>query len=300
MAAAHRQGLSAAGGTDAVGCPLPPSPDLRLEHRLPIVTRWTLYAMGAVEGQRVRRPRDPVAAWLLRRHPKLMPTFAAPSILSMLRARSSMVDERVASLVTSARVDGESLSYWSLGGGFDARWYRLQPVLESLDGHYELEDPEVMAFKHEVLATSTFAGHWQGIERTVMQEREWTIPTTNRPVLVVLEGVAVRLGLPGLESLLQRIRADAPRATVLVDLPGILQGHGAQQRGAVAVGSARSRWMSAKGTGAAALGLRTLKRLGWQVQEDVWMSARPELRAPSGMPICSGTEAFRLLTLRAM
>ena len=271
-----------------------------MEHRLPIVTRWTLYAMGAVEGQRVRRPRDPVAAWLLRRHPKLLPTFAAPSILSMLRARSSMVDERVAGLVASARAAGESLTYWSLGGGFDARWYRLRPVLGSLDSHHELEDPEVMAFKHRVLEASTFAGHWEGIRTTTMPEAQWTVPRTDGPALVVLEGVAVRLGLPALEALLQRIRSDAPRAIVVLDLPGILPSGGPTARSAVAVGSSRSRWMSAQGTGAAALTRRTLRRLGWSVQEDVWMSARPELRAPSGMPICSGTEAFRLLTLRAM
>jgi len=242
-----------------------------------------------------------VAAWLLRRHPKLLPTFAAPSILSMLRARSSMVDQRGAAEVAGARARGESLTYWSLGGGFDARWYRLRPVMGSLDSHHELEDPEVMAFKERVLSSSTFAGHWASIRRTTLPERRWTVPQTDGPVLVVLEGVAVRLGVPGLEALLQRVRSDAPRARVILDLPGILQAQGgASVGGAVAVGSARSRWMSAQGTGAAALSQRTLRRLGWEVREDTWMSARPELRAPSGMPICSGTEAFRLLTLRAM
>src|SRR6478672_5744125 len=101
-----------------------------LELRLPIITRWTVYALGAVEGQRVRRPRDPVAAWLLRRHPKLLPTFAAPSILSMIRARASIVDRMIEDEAYRVRRRAGKLTFWGFGGGFDARWYRLRPILD--------------------------------------------------------------------------------------------------------------------------------------------------------------------------
>ena len=69
-----------------------------------------------------------------------------------------------------------------------------------------------------------------------MPEAQWTVPRTDGPALVVLEGVAVRLGLPALEALLQRIRSDAPRAIVVLDLPGILPSGGPSGRSAVAVG----------------------------------------------------------------
>src|SRR5687767_16009825 len=98
-----------------------------LEHRLPIVTRWTLYALGAVEGQRVRRPRDPVAAWLLRRHPKLLPTFAAPSILSMIRARAAIVDRMIEDEVHRVRNANVGPAHRRFGRGLAARWYRPKP-----------------------------------------------------------------------------------------------------------------------------------------------------------------------------
>lgn len=271
-----------------------------MEPRLPIVTRWTLYALGAVEGQRVRRPRDPVAAWLLRRHPKLLPTFAAPSILAMIRARAAMVDRLIEDEAHRVRRLGGRLAWWGFGGGFDARWYRLRPLVQDiLLRHCEVEDPEVLEFKHQALQDSSFAGAWDRIQRLPTPEDRWTVPDgTAEHTLVVLEGVASRIGSEGLKRLLARIRRDAPGARVIVDLPGILQAPGQMHQAAAAVGSARSRWTSPHGTGASAVRTIELRRMGWRVEEDAWLSARPELRAPSGMAICSGMEALRVLSLR--
>jgi O-methyltransferase involved in polyketide biosynthesis len=199
------------------------------------------------------------------------------------------------------------LTYWGFGGGFDARWYRLKPALHDvIRVHCEVEEPEVMAFKNQALADSSFAQAWDRIHRLPIREDRWTVhdptlrsaPGPSEHTLVVLEGVASRIGIEGLKRLLGRVRRDAPAARVIVDLPGILQSAtpGAQ---AMAVGSARSRWASPIGTGASALRTRELARLGWQVHEDVWFAARPELRAPSGMAICSGMEALRVLCLGA-
>ncbi len=268
-----------------------------MEHRLPIVTRWALYALGAVEGQRVRRPRDPVAAWLLRRHPKLLPTFAAPSILSMIRARSAIVDRMIEDEVHRARRSGQRLAVFTFGAGFDARWYRLRPLVQDVvTSHTEVEDPEVLEFKNGALADSSFAGVWDLVRRLPLREDRWTVhETSGDPTLVILEGVASRLGVEGLKRLLGRIRHDAPHAHVLVDLPGVLQTSNAAPT--VAIGSSRTRWSSPNGTGASSVHLRDLRRLGWRPHEDSWFASRPELRAPSGMAICSGMEALRVLHL---
>jgi len=246
----------------------------------------------------VRRPRDPVAAWLLRRHPKLLPTFAAPSILSMIRARTTIVDQLIG--MELDRVEVGQLTYWSLGSGFDARWYRLKSLLQGrLRAHHEVDEPDVIAFKDRVLSASSFAGHWGTVHREGVGEAQWTVPPHDGALLVNLEGVSVRLGVPGTKALLKRLRRDAPTATVILDLPGILQPQVATGR-AAAVTSARSRWMSAGATGAVSITTRTLGHLGWQVVDDVFSSARPELRAPSGMPICSGVEALRVVRLRPL
>lgn len=271
-----------------------------MEHRLPIVTRWTLYALGAVEGQRVRRPRDPVAAWLLRRHPKLLPTFAAPSILAMIRARASIVDRMIEDELHRVRKKAGLLNYWGFGGGFDARWYRLRPMFENLiSTHCEVEEPEVMDFKNHALADSSFANVWQRIHRVPVKEERWTVHDgSSKHTLVVIEGVAARLGLESVKRLLGRVRRDAPNARVVLDLPGILQTAHTTGVGST-LGNPRTRWASPAATSAAAIHGRELERLGWRVEEDVWLAARPELRAPSGMAICAGMEALRVMKLSA-
>jgi O-methyltransferase involved in polyketide biosynthesis len=272
-----------------------------LEHRLPMVTRWTVYALGAVEGQRVRRPRDPVAAWLLRRHPKLLPTFAAPSILSMIRARASIVDRMIEDEAHRVRRRGTHLTFWGFGGGLDARWYRLRPILDEITKvHAEVEEPEVMEFKDAALTGSSFAQAWKRIERVPVSEDRWTVhDSASQETLVVVEGVAARLGIDSLKRLLGRIRRDAPNARVIVDLPGILQAQGAANSVGAPIGSGRTRWGSPVASGAAAIRSTDLERLGWRVDDDVWLAARPELRAPSGMAICVGMEALRVMKLAA-
>lgn len=267
-----------------------------MEHRLPIVTRWTLYALGAVEGQRVRRPRDPVAAWLLRRHPKLLPTFAAPSILSMIRARATIVDRMIEDEAHQVRKKGGLLTYWGFGGGFDARWYRLRPTLQQvITSHCEVEEPDVMDFKNHALADSTFSNVWQKIQRIPVREDRWTVHDgSSKHTLVVIEGVAARLGIDSVKRLLGRVRRDAPNARVVVDLPGILQSPHSPGN---TVGNTRTRWGSPAGTTAGAVHAADLERLGWRIEEDVWLAARPELRAPSGMAICAGMEALRVMKL---
>ena len=271
-----------------------------IEQRLPIATRWTLYALGAVEGQRVRRPRDPVAAWLLRRHPQLLPTFAAPSILSMIRARANIVDRMIEEIVNRARLADETLDFWGFGGGFDARWYRLMREMDDVVvSHQEVEEPALMEFKEELLPSSAFANAWERIRKHSEAKHNWTVQSTDSRPLVTLEGVSTRLGPQKTLSLLARLRQDAPEATVILDLPGFLNSSvGLGGRPAV-VGSVRSRWSSATASGAAQIKTAEIAALGFEVVEDSWFAARPELRAPSGMPICSGMEAFRVMLLQA-
>ena len=277
--------------------PLPPGVLTPMEHRLPIAVRWTLYALGAVEGQRVRRPRDPVAAWVLRRHPKLHPTFAAPTILSMLRARADRIDEMILLEVGRARQEGRRLQLLSLGAGFDARWFRMRSELgDTVDRVVEVEDPVVLGFKDRLLTTSTFAGHWQDVERLAMDEGEWEPPKAECP-LIVLDGAAVRLGVEGVRALLARIREAAPHASVILDVPGIVQPQVLPGRSA-SVGVGRTRWTSATATGAASLRTKEFQRMGWRVVDDEWHAARPELRSRSGLFVCGGVEALRVLRLR--
>ena len=267
--------------------------------QIPIAARWTLYALGAVDGQRVRRPRDPVAAWLLRRQPTLLPPTAIPSVLTMIRARTSVVDRMIEEEVARARADGSGIAYWGFASGFDARWYRLLALVgDVIRSHREVDDADVLALKSELLAESTFARQWTRIRQHRLEALDWAVESEPGTFpLVVLEGAATRLGIPALKAMLGRIREATPTARVIVDLPGVLDDRPPVAPPQPAFG--RGRWGAVHESAASAITTRDLRLLGWRVVDDTGLCARPELRGPSGSVICAGMEALRVLRLEA-
>lgn len=269
-----------------------------METSVPIVTRWTLYALGGVEGQRIRRPRDPVAAWLLKRHPELAPAFASPSVLAMLRARAQIVDEMIAEELSDAPLEPvHHTAVLAFGAGLDARWYRLRPLRLPGIHHVEVDEPELLRLKDQLLQPSPFARAWRCVHRVPIAASQWPVGRfslrRHQRVLINLEGVAVRIGVDALQRLLRQLRLEIPHAHVIVDLPGIL--HTPSERPWVA-GSARSRWANPATTHAALLTRAELEASGWRATDERWLAARPELRA-SGDAACTGMEALRVLRL---
>jgi O-methyltransferase involved in polyketide biosynthesis len=265
----------------------------------PIVARWTLFALGTVEGERIRRPQDPVAAWLLRRSPALMPPQAVGSVLTMVRARARLVDRMIEEEVRASVRLEEGLDFWSVGGGFDARWYRIKTLMsDAVRKHFEVESAEVLAVKDALLAESSFHKSWQTIESRRMEAETWTVKTRGHGNLVVLEGAATRLPPRELRDLLRRIRSDAPNARVILDLPSfvsMLHSNADLPRDAAGAEIESQdevdnpyRWSR-----------NFLRKLGWEVTEDLWLTSRPMLEAGYGLPELPGMEAFRVLRLRA-
>lgn len=266
---------------------------------VPLATRWALYALGAIDGQRVRRPRDPVAAWLLRRQPGLLPPTANPAVLTMIRARASVIDRMIEEEVARARRMNLELGYWGFGGGFDARWYRLMALMgDVVRTHREIEESEVLDIKEQLLAESTFARAWSRVERRPLHAIDWDLAAEpSRTPLVVLEGVASRLTAGGARALLWRIRESTPGARVILDVPGVFEDRPGQAPSLL--GPSRARWGSINESSAFSLMISDLRRMGYRLLEEVCLSARPDLRGPSGSVICSGMEALRILRLAA-
>ncbi len=245
-----------------------------IEQRLPVVLRWMLLALGATEGRRVRRPIDPVAAWLLKEHPTLLPSLPQPALLTTIRARTDIVDRMLGEEFYRAAQQAERVSFWTFGPGFDARWLRLprDPVVTS---YHEVEAPDIAALKARLLATSPFADAWSRIERRAISEDGWCVepPPNTRPV-VLLEVSAGRFEENGLRLLLQRIRGTTPTARVLLGLP--------------AMPNAERKF-----------GSRSLAALGWRVEEDCHMATRGRLVADLGHELCPGMYPFRVVRMSA-
>lgn len=244
--------------------------------RLPVISRWMLLALGSVVEGSVNRALDPVAGWVLREHPSLLPSVPAPALLCTIRARTDVVDRMLTEVVAGVRGTETKLHYWSFGGGFDARWLRMRSVLATaVTGHTEVDVPEVMRCKESLLGDSPFANSWWEVDRRALDEVNWSLEPVNgaRP-LVVLEALAGRWDSGALRSFLKRLHLEAPGALVVASVPGWADAD-------------RDKWS-----------VRSLAQLGWDVVEDTRVGPRGRLMAPSGDEICPGMYPFRVVVLR--
>ncbi len=248
-----------------------------IEQRLPVVSRWVLYALGAVEGRRMRQPTDPVAAWLLKHQPGLLPTIPQHAMLSTIRARTDLVDRMIGEEVHRGRLRGERMAFWSLGSGFDARWFRLtRAVSDVIVEHREVECTELLELKSSLLSESPYAPNWIQVRTSAVPEHQWTVTRARSAptALIVLELGSGRLDDDALRATLHRLRMDAGRgARLIVGLPAV-------------TGPTDGRWKRA-----------AFARLGWHVEEDVHIATRGRLMAPTGAEVCPGMYAFRVARL---
>ena len=246
--------------------------------RLPVISRWMLLALGSVVEGPVGWALDPVAGWVLREHPSLLPSVPAPALLCTIRARTDVVDRMLAGAVEVAARQERKLHYWTFGAGFDARWLRMRSLLEpAVTGHTEVDVPEVMRFKDSLLDTSPFAQSWSEVERRALDEAKWALtPHEGTTPLVVLEALAGRWDSGALRSFMQRLAREAPDAVVVASVPGWADGD-------------RERWS-----------VRSLGAVGWDVVEDTRVGPRGRLMAPSGDEICPGMYPFRVVLLRTL
>jgi len=246
-----------------------------IEHEFPLIARLTLCALGAVEGGRIRRPLDPVAAWFLRNRPALLPEEASLAALTTVRARTTLVDRLLESELARARKRGDSLCLWGIGGAFDGRWSRMAEAMRDVVVEIrEVEDPLILEFKDRVLEKSPFAEAWHQVQTRPKSIEGWTVrPRSGARPLVVMEGLAGRMSPSALRRLLQRILYEVPAARVILGLPGRPRQDGDQ-------------WTSFR-----------IRSLGFAVEEDTNLGPRGRLLTPDGAEMCPGMYPLRVLLL---
>lgn len=261
-----------------------------------VESRWSLVALGAAGGQRYRRcaPRDAVAAFVLDEMPSLRPELSVPPILAMIRTRTELIDEWIIDTVLD---ETGRLAMWSFGGGLDARWHRLPELANTVDSYHEVEVPAVADHKAALMARSPFAPNWQRVTSHAAELADWTLqPATDTRSIVVLEGLAARLGRNALLALIGRLRAAEPTVRIVLDLPGFLCTTPIvppPRRG-----GRRPTWEPAHRTGAAVISRRDFERAGCRILLDTWIPGRPSLITPTGVTVCSAIEAVRVVALQ--
>ncbi|MBN2800259.1 MAG: class I SAM-dependent methyltransferase [Deltaproteobacteria bacterium] len=237
---------------------------------LPLSTRWSLYALGSVGGSRINSPLDQVAAWVLRTHPELTP-LSTNEALGGIRTRTHLIDAFILEEAERARLEGRTLSFWSLGSGFDARWWRQLPHLDDVITRYiEVETASVLAIKDLLLRTSPFELAWSQVSLREEDLEQWCAePEPDNRALIVAEGLPERLELEEIAELLQRLHQHVPDATVILDAP-----------------ISRVAWSR---------GL--LRTLGWTVAAEHHLRPCAPLIARDGREICPGVHPVRLQRL---
>lgn len=247
-----------------------------IEQRLPVIARWMLYALGSVEGKRIHRPLDPVAAWLLKAHPGLLPTVPQAALLTTIRARTEVVDRLLNDEFDRARQRGEKVAVWTLGGGFDARWFRYLPLhTDVIAARREVESPALLELKGRLLIDSPYVEGWRQVEQVGLPEDHWSIqPLDGATPIVLFETGAGRLDDARLRNTLLAIRRATPNARIVLGLPAITD--------------KEKRWAP-----------RQLAELGWRVWDDLHYSNRGRLMSQNGQELCPGMYAFRVVRLAA-
>ena len=245
--------------------------------RLPVTARWSLLALGKLEPGR-RHALDPVAAWILEARPDLGPAVPAPAVLATLRARATLVDRMLDEEADHARGAGESISLWTFGGGFDARWHRLARALgEAVCEHVEVEVPDVLATKELILSRSPFAAGWARVHRRALPIDQWRVPSGEpgpgvRRVLVI-EALAGRWDSDQMWAQIERLD-DVPAGTSTV---ACLPGWSPEER---------ALW-----------GARRLESRGWRVLEDQCIAPRGRIVGYDGSEVCPASYPFRVVRL---
>jgi O-methyltransferase involved in polyketide biosynthesis len=164
-----------------------------IDARVPVVARWALFALGAVDKRRsTLKPIDPVAAWLLQYHPELAPPAPQAEVLSTVRARTELTDRLLAEELAAAESARRRVVLWSFGCGFDARWFRFsRSRLAAVADYREVDIPPVLELKAKLLGASPFANAWSRVTRTAMEEERWSVqPKRGFRQLVMIESAA--------------------------------------------------------------------------------------------------------------
>jgi hypothetical protein len=247
-----------------------------LTHELPRLLRLSALALGKVDGRDVRSARNPVSAWIVGNQPGLGDEAVPPDVLGTIRSRTDAIDEEIEAVIASERARDGHLLVWSIGAGLDARWaHLLDRHTDVVSAYCEVEEPDVLEFKHAAMSESPWSNLWSRVGRTPARQDDWrVIRGPGARILVVLDGACARLSERRFGLLLDRLRQAAADGWVIVDLP--LEPLGV-----------RRRWSS-----------RALHRLGWQVLVDRRVEPRSWLVGPAGNLVCSGSLPYRVVVLR--
>lgn len=186
-------------------------------------TAWLDAGCRALETTRARPViDDPFAQWMIATYGQAQGYDGLHASLRLgVIARTWRFDQAIIRRLDRARRSGTTFELWCLGAGFDARRIRLAHALEGAVSVYrEFDLKPVLEAKDLLIQASPFAGAYGPLDFVSVDRPEHlpaALPQSEKPVLIVAEGLVDFLPPVVRLDLLERLKSSAPRSVLLID-----------------------------------------------------------------------------------
>jgi O-methyltransferase involved in polyketide biosynthesis len=190
----------------------------------------------------------PVSAWLIDRFG--MPPFTDQLkyfTLHGIAQRAATLDSMLDARLREWEANGDTYEIWSLGAGFDSRWYSLGG-LPGLRRYLEFDLPDLLTRKRALLDASPYAQEYARViamPGEVQETVATAAPEKGNRLMVVIEGLIDYLDEREKRCLLAELAAKQGECEIIVDVQnGYLTRHN-NRRAERATGTAAVRFAPA-------------------------------------------------------
>jgi O-methyltransferase involved in polyketide biosynthesis len=208
-------------------------------------TAWlTLYCRSRASLDQKYPLKDLFAEWAIQE--KGIPEYVNSinrRVLKGVPLRTLCVDECIREEIEKAKKNQSTINYWALACGFDARWQRFQEALGSTIGkYYEFDYQNLLAYKKALISKSPFNALYGKVQHhsgDIIGQLPGSIPRSDVPTLIVLEGIMMYFNEAQQRALLAAIKERVPRATLVLDLYSSLAVKMANRKSRTSTGSSQ-------------------------------------------------------------
>lgn len=207
-------------------------------------TAWLTAYCHHVTGDRHGLAR-PVSSWLIGRvgPPDFAPQIQ-PRTLHGVTLRAKVMDDWLDDMLAQG-AGKRPVTVLSLGAGFDSRWLGRLGSSAAIERWIEVDRPEVLAAKRDVLMASQFRAAYDLVEQRagdLADDPERLLSDLGGPVIVIAEGVLDYLAQPDRDRVLSALRNKLVLSGMLLDAQNALFQRLANRKAEANTGSSTIRF----------------------------------------------------------
>lgn len=211
-------------------------------------TAWlTIYCRYLESKKKNSFLHDPFSEWFIKQ--KGTPDFIESihkRVLIGVPVRSACFDDFIKEEIAKAGIGDCRVNYWALGCGFDSRWERFNKKIgKTIKEYCEFDFKNLLEYKKAIILASPYKAMYSNVKHfggDFLKGLPWSIPETESPTLIVLEGVIMYFEKEDHIKLLKSIRERVPKATVFIDIYSAFAVRMANKRSEKSTGDSRIKF----------------------------------------------------------